>query len=156
MVEKDSDEYRDVGCREHIVLVRRREKGRFEEKEGETTIQESKLRRLPRAGYRIDLSEPAKAPGTTRIPSYSLFVAHLARKRAGYARHACTTSSVRYNLQVVDRCASSSRYYTALKFEIRDVCISTSVASRKNVRWKKTVESPIFLTIIALLYLSSR
>lgn len=71
VVEKDSDEYRDVGCREHIVLVRRREKGRFEEKEGETTIQESKLRRLPRAGYRIDLSEPAKAPGTTRIPSYS-------------------------------------------------------------------------------------
>lgn len=71
MVEKDSDEYRDVGCGEDRVLIRRREKGRFEEKEGETTIQESKLRRLPRAGYRIDLSEPAKAPGTTCIPSYS-------------------------------------------------------------------------------------
>lgn len=98
----------------------------------------------------------SQSPGYDSHPLLFLFVAHLARRRAGYARHACTTSSIRYNLQVVDRCASSSRYYTTLKFEIRDVCVSTLAASRKNVRWKKTVESSIFLTIIALLYLSSR
>lgn len=96
----------------------------------------------------------SQSPGYNSHPLLFLFVAHLARRRAGYARHACTTSSLRYNLQVVDRCASSNGHYTALKFEIRDVCVSTLVASRENVRWKKTVESrQFFLRLLCLIRL---